>query len=225
MSPLSRRFTDADRVRINNAVVAAEARAALEVIPVIARESGRYDRAEDVVGLWFGVLALAVAWSFLPRLPEEPGSWGGMPAWVELGILILAVVFGFIFGAALGVRVDWLRSLFTPAEQKRQEMLARARQVFFDNRVHHTSRSTGLLIYISLLERMATILADQSVLEKLGQKTLDELCERLTSRLHTGGPVDALCDTIQLAGDKAAPVLPRMEGQTNELPDALVLID
>ena len=47
----------------------------------------------------------------------------------------------------------------------RSAMLARAREVFFDKRVYRTAGGTGLLVYVSLYERMAAVIADQKVLE------------------------------------------------------------
>lgn len=226
MPSLAYLFPEPDRTRVNNEVATAEARAAIEIIPVVARESGRYDRSEDIVGLWVGVVALAVVWSLLPQEDPEHGSWGGgLPPWIQLAALLLALVIGFVLGTAVASRVAWMRRLFTPRQQMQEEVLGRARAVFFDNRVHHTSRSTGVLIYVSLLEHQAAILADQLIVEKVGQAALDDVCAQLTQRLKTASTTEALCDAIRLAGEKMAAALPRLEGQANELPNALVLIE
>lgn len=225
MSRMATLFPEAERTRINQAVASAESRAAVEIVPVVARQSGRYDRAEDVVGLWLGVLALIATWFLLPRRDPEPGAWSAMPDWLQLVLLVLSVVVGFIIGAILASRIDGLRALFTSAQEKRDEVLARARQVFFDNRIHHTSGGSGILIYVSLLEHVATVLADRSVLDKLGQPAIDELCTHLTQRLKTTTPAEALLETIQRAGERTAAVLPRGEGQANQSPDALVVME
>lgn len=225
MADVAKLFSDADRARINNAVATAEAKAAVEIVPVVARHSGRYDRAEDVVGLWVGLLALAAAWLFLPREDPVPGSWGGVPEWIQLTALLLAVLLGFIIGAVVASRIDWLRALFSPTREKREEVLGSARQVFFDNRVHHTSGGNGLLIYVSMLEHIAVILADRAIVDKVGQPALDEMCAQLTLRLRTATPTDAFCETIDLAGQRVGAVLPRVEEQGNQLPNALVVIE
>jgi putative membrane protein len=106
-----------------------------------------------------------------------------------------------------------------------EEVAACAREVFFDKRIHHTAGGSGLLIYISLYEHMAAVLADRNVLEKLGQQALDDLCRELTDILPTNHPADALRQVIQSAGDRLTTVLPRVEGDVNELSDALVTID
>jgi putative membrane protein len=224
MQSVAKRLSSDDYQRINAAVAAAEATTSAEMVPVVAAVSGRYDRPEDIVGLWVAAGSLAATWTLLPE-HAGPGDWGNVPSWVHLALLIASVVVGFIVGAALGAQIDWLRHLFTPAQQKRDEVLARSRQVFFDSRVHHTTERTGVLIYVSLFERMAAVMADGGVVEKLGQPALDELRDHLTSALRTRSLADAICETIAAAAPRLAAVLPRAEGDVNELPDALVVLD
>lgn len=224
MSNVAKGLTTEDLRRINEAVAAAEAKTSAEIVPVLAAVSGRYDRPEDIVGVWVSVMALAIAWWLLPE-HARPGDWGSLPAWAYLLVLMASVVVGFIVGAAVGSRVDWLRHLFTPAQQMRDEVLLRSRQVFFDSRVHHTAGRTGLLIYVSLFERMAAIAADDAVVEKLSQPALNELRDQLTAALGRQRLADAICETIAAAGDRLSGVLPRAEGDVNELPDALVVLD
>ena len=218
-------FTKEDHERINQAVLQAESHTSAEIVPAVASSSGRYDRPEDIVGLWTGMIALAVVWFILPKGSPEPGSWGGIPVGLEVVALMAAVLVGFIAGAILGSQVGWLRRLFTPAKQMREEVFTRAREVFFDNRVHHTAGASGLLVYVSFFERMAAVIADQAVLEKLGQPALDQLCEQLTARLAAEGPTEAICHVLAAAGQRLAAVLPRAEDDVNELSDALVVLD
>lgn len=225
MQPASSRFSSSDRQRINQTIQTTESLTSAEIVPVVATASGRYDRAEDLAGLWLGVLlviAVSICW---PTEAAEPGSWGTSPVAVQTLKLIGAILGGFLVGAVLCSKIAWLRRLFTPAVQMRDEVSQTARSVFFDNRVHHTQGGGGLLIYVSLFERMAVILADRQILEALGQPRLDELCHTLTQQLHQDRPTEALCLTIQAAGDMLKPVLPRSSSDVNELPDSLVTID
>lgn len=225
MKPASRLFNDEQRERINMAVAKAESKTSAEIVPIVATASGRYDRPEDICGLWLGVVGLVVAWLALPEAATESGNWGAFPVWLKILCVAAAVVLGFIIGAVVASRVGWLRRLFTPRSQMREEVDATARQGFFDSRIHRTAGATGLLIYVSLYERMAAIIADQAIIDGLGQPALDELCRQLTNRLHTIGPTEALCETCLAAGERLATVLPRAQDDVNELPDALVTID
>ncbi len=218
-------FTDEDRRRINATVAAAEGKTAAEIVPVVAGSSGRYDRAEDICGLWLGLMLLAAVWILLPSPVRAPGDWGGLDLlWYPVA-LIAAVVVGFVGGAVLADKVPPLRRIFTPEAQMRDEVWTRARQTFFDHRVHHTSGSSGVLLYVSLYEHRAAIVADQPIIERLGQARIDELCAHFTARLKTDSLIDAYCQTIDELGALLEPLFPAPANRANELPDALVTLE
>jgi putative membrane protein len=223
MPSASKLFTEADHQRVTEAVRQAESKTAAEIIPVVASDSGRYDRAEDMAGLWFGLLALSAAWIWAQGV--ELSEWG-VPA-LKLGLpsVLGIIIGGWLVGVVLAHQLSFLRRLFTPRSEQRAEVERAAREVFFDRRVHHTQGGSGLLIYVSLLEHMAVVLADEQVLEKLGQPRLDSLCNELVARLRKGAHTEALCHTIDQAGLALAEALPRLSTDRNELSDALVVLD
>ena len=218
-------FNKEQRKQVENAVTEAEAKTSCEIVPVVATASGRYDRAEDMIGLWLAILAAITVWLIFPRQTNESGSWDGMSFYVGLLTMVGGVVAAFIVGVVAGNRIGWLRRMLTPGNQMLEEVSARAREIFFDKRVHHTSGATGMLIYVSLFEHIAVVLGDQEVLDKLGQSSLDRLCQQLTQGLHQGDSTNAICSVIVEAGNKLSGPLPRAEGDVNELQDTLVLID
>ena len=221
----SQLFNASDRQQVEQAVAAAESHTSAEIVAAVAGASGRYDRPEDIIGLWTGLIFMCVTWALWTVEVPEQGSWGEKSAVLQLIAMVLAVVLGFIVGAVVGSRVGWLRRLFTPHREMHAEVWSRARQVFFDRRVSRTAGRSGLLIYVSLYERMAAVVADDAVFDKLGPKALDELCSQLTAQLRHGTPTAAFCATIAAAGQRLAPVLPRAADDVNELGDALVLLD
>ena len=210
-------FSEEQREQIEKAVIEAEAKTACEVVPVVATASGRYDRAEDIIGLWLAVFAAIAVWLMFPRQSHESGSWSGAPLYVGLVAMVSSVV--------VGSQLVWLRRLFIPRKQILEEVTAPAREVFFDKRVHHTGAATGMLIYVSLFERTAVVLGDQQVLEKIGQTSLDRLCQQLTEGLRRGDATVAICSVIAEAGKQLSGPLPRNADDVNELQDSLVLID
>lgn len=225
MQRASTLFSEQQKQQIAQAVAQAESKTSAEIIPAVASASGRYDRGEDLVGLWFGIAGMIVVWCALPQPAREVGDWGAWPAWANPIFLAGATLGGFIIGAVVASRVGWLRRLTTPNEEMADDVLRRAQHVFFDSRVHHTAGRTGLLIYVSLFEHMAAVVADQAVLDKLGNPALMELRDRLVESLRTQPPTEAICAAIQAAGEKLAPILPRAATDVNELSDALVTID
>ncbi len=227
MQRASSLFSESDRLRLNSSVRLAELRTSAEIVPVVATASGRYDRAEDLIGLWLGVLLMIAVSVIWPRQAgsEEAGSWGPDPAIMQIVKLTVSVLAGFLLGAISGARLSWLRRLFTPTLQMTDEVRRAAQAVFFDQRIHHTQSGGGLLIYVSLFEHTAVILADRQILAALGQPVLDELCRSLTEQIRKRNLTEAICHTIQVAGNKLASVMPREQDDVNELSDALVMMD
>lgn len=222
---LSARWKDRDRSRVNRAIQEAESKTSAEIVPVIAMSSGRYDRAEDIVGIWFAILATIGIGLWEPVRTASPGSWDHDP-WPSFVVkVVVAIIACFIIGVVTASRLPWLRRWFIPQRQMRDEVESRSRQVFYDSRIHHTDTSAGIMLYVSMDERMATVLADRTVLDKLGQGQLDRLCLQLTDRLKSMETVDALCHTIEEIGNLLAARLPRQHDDVNELADSLILID
>ena len=219
-------FTEEQKRRIERAVADAESKTSVEIVPVVATASGRYDRPEDIVGIWVAAICMAVVWHFLPKDSTDPGAWGfTWTAW-RLPILIAVMVLGFIGGAVLAGWVGWLRRLFTPRREQLEEVSSRAHAVFFDNRVHQTKGGTGLLLYLSLFERTASVVADDKVIKKLGQAAIEKLCHELTKRLRAEkDPAEALASVIAEAGQLLGEALPAQDENPNELSDSLILLD
>lgn len=218
-------FNSQQRQQIADAVTAAESQTSCEIVPVVATQSGRYDRAEDMVGLWLAAIAAITVWLVFPPTANEHGDWSGLSFDLGLILLVFSIVAAFLIGALAGSQIGWLRRLFTPRQQMQEEVNARARAIFFDQRIHHTSGATGLLIYVSLYEHLAVVLGDQEILDKVGQTVLDQLCEQLTTALKQSPPVEALQTVITEAGKHLSGPLPRAADDVNELADALVLLD
>lgn len=217
MKRASKLFSEFERTRIEQAVTDAEANTDAEIVPAIATSSGGYDRAEDVFGLWVGLFTMGVTWFILRRIEGNETQWGAPWTRYELPVLVAAVVAGFILGAILATYIPWLRRAFTPRKEMRDAVNRAAAQVFFDGRIHHTKSATGLLIYLSLYEHTATIRADQKALDSLGQESIDEICANLIKGIQSGDPATALCDVIADVGGRLAELLPKTDGNANEL--------
>ena len=223
MKRASKLFSQDDHKAITDAVVQAESKTSAEIMPVVATASGRYDRAEDIVGLWVGLGVLSVAWLLFQGTTES--EWSGVSLVINLPIAIGIVFGGWLVGVFVANHVPWLRRLFTLRKELRQEVEQGARRAFFDSRVHHTAGATGVLIYVSLFEHVAVVLGDREVTEKLGQEKLEQFCKDLTKALANGKYTDAFTKTITDIGAALEEVLPRQNNDKNELQDALVVID
>lgn len=225
MKHASKFFSDFERTRIEQAVTDAEAKTDAEIVPAVATSSGRYDRAEDIFGLWVGLAAMSVLWFVLHQIGEQDSQWGAPWTRFELPLLIAAAFVGFLVGVAIATMASSVRKPFISGKEMRDSVNQAATHVFFDNRIHHTQASTGILIYLSLYERTVTLRADQKALDSLGQETIDTMCATVVQGIRKGDAATALCELIEDLGARLAELIPKTDGNANELGNALIVID
>ncbi len=223
MRQASEFLTKEELATIEAAVVAAEGKTSVEIVPVVATASGRYDRAEDMVGLWVGSVFMVTLWFLWPVVPIDTGDWGASLPLNHLG-WIAALLIGFLLGAVVASKVGGLRRLVTPKKEMMEEVERRAREAFFDQRIHHTEGATGVLIYVSIYERLVCVLADDAVTKVLPDGEVRRLCDELTKTLGNK-PAEGLAATIASLGNTLSVPLPRAEDDVDELANAVVLID
>ena len=106
------------------------------------------------------------------------------------------------------------------------QVLVQAKQILSCKLVLSTLSESGVLIFISFLEKRAVILADEKIEKDLGIETIESLCQKLTTALkEKQSPADSMINIIEEAGSLLADLLPRGESDENELSDVLVCID
>jgi putative membrane protein len=220
-------LTADEKRTVEAAIAEAEKRTSGEIVPVVATRSGRYDRAEDVVGVVVGLLAVAAFWlRYQDVRIVEAGEWGSAPR-LTVGLLAVLVVFalGFVGGAALATRFPILAIPLVGKGERREEVARRAREAFHDLRVRGTRGATGILIYLSLLERMVCVLGDRAIGERLDQAAWDDVRDRIVDGLRRGRPAEGLRAGIARAGELLAQHFPVAPGDANELVNELRVID
>jgi putative membrane protein len=219
-------FKEADRRRISEAITAAEARTTGEIVPVVAGASGRYDRAEDIVGVVTASVLLACAWALFQGVNAEPEGWAGGGA-LKLGLpwVLLIVIGGFAVGAAAASRFWALRLPFVPKDEMEEEVDRAAGEAFHRFRLRETAESTGILIYISLFEHRVRVLGDSAISAKLGEAEWRAICDAVTDGLKRGQVAGGLVRGIELAGELLTQHFPADHRNPNELVNELILID
>jgi len=102
-------LTDTDRQRIAEAITQLEAKSSAEVVCAVSTESGRYDRAESIVGLFVALVVLGLAKLVFGELPTDSAAgWGDtvVQHGLAFGWQALAVVVGFVGGSLLAALVQ-----------------------------------------------------------------------------------------------------------------------
>jgi len=220
------RLTPADREKISSAIAAAEAKSSGEIVAVTTPISDPY---HDVALHWalvplFAVLAWA-AWAPTALTWWYDflfGGWRPDPTMSEL-LTLLMFLAALKFTVALLI-LKWmpLRLALTPPATKHRRVRRRAITVFKAAAERRTAGRTGILIYLSIAERRAEIVADEAILKVTDDHTWGEAMTVLIEGVRDGRPADGIVAAIERVGVVLAEHFPRSAGDTNEIPDALI---
>jgi putative membrane protein len=205
------RFSEKDLARIQAAVVGAEAGTSGEVVPVFVEASGAYPEASWKAGTVLGGIAVAASELLAP-------DWIASHAYTPLLVFAAAFAAGF-FGAPF---VPVLHRLFAGKRAMDDQVALRAEAAFTREQVFATRDRTGILIFVSLLERRVRVLADAGIHAKVPEGTWDGVVTKVVSGMQSGRAADGIVEAVELCG-----ALLRQHGlaarpdDTNELPDGL----
>jgi len=200
-------FTEIEKERIRQAVVAAESKTAGEVVPMIVPSSARYTEIE-LLGLVAGLCAgMIIEWFW-----SDP--WGSP-------YFQLWPVFGALFGYLIG-RIPDVKRLLAPRNRMTAAVHTLGLASFTEQGLHYTKDHTGILILVSLLEHRVEVLADRGINQKVAQGTWDEVVHIITAGIKSGQACDAFCKAIERCGDILAAHFPRQADDQDELPNRLV---
>lgn len=219
-------FSAADHARISTAVAAAEAASDGEVVTIVAPASDRY---ADVPLQW----ALLVVFLALAVFATAPGlllwvhgllnaGWAHAPTLGEhLSVLMLLLAIKFLAARFL---IGWwpLRLAFTPGPTKARRVRRKAIELFRVGAESRTRAKTAVLLYLSLAERRAELVADAAIAAKVAPEVWGDAMAALIAAVKDGRPADGMVAAINQVGAVLAAHFPRSPDDRNELPDRMI---
>ncbi|MBX9863690.1 MAG: TPM domain-containing protein [Hyphomicrobium sp.] len=202
-------FSETDEHRIAEAITNAERKTSGEIVAVVSSESSTYLYAPF---LWASVAALLTPWPLI--------LWTWWPAsWVYLAQVA-------VFAAVLLLTLPRpIRYRLVPARVKRARAHRRAMEQFVAQNLHTTAGRTGVLIFVSVAERHAEIIADTAIDGRVPKGTWKSIVARLTGAFGNGQPVEGFVTAIDEVGAHLATHFPPGSCDVNELPDHLIVLD
>ena len=219
-------ISEADHKRVSDAVAAAESRTAGEIVTVVADRSDGYS---DVAFVWAALVsftALAVFALFpdlvLGKIEWLAGGWNR--EWTDRELLGIATALAIV--KFLGV---WLVQLWQPLKFwlipppiKTARALRRAIDLFKVGAERRTHGRTGILIYLSMREHRAEIVADEAIASKVAPEIWGEAMAAMLADIRQGRCADGMIAAVEKVGAVLAEHFPRAEDDQNELPDRLI---
>ncbi|AAC65549.1 hypothetical protein TPADAL_0570 [Treponema pallidum subsp. pallidum DAL-1] len=211
-------------LRIQRTVARVEGHTDGEVALALIKESDSYSVYELFFALVLAGACFCVQLSMVSVLEQAfarffwaPPSWY-MPAFMVASSVAACVLFFFI------ANIPWVDRALVPGPLKQQKSYARAVRHFVESGVCNTRNRTGILIFISVLERRVLVLADVGVSAYVPAREWTELCQIITAGLRSRRAADALCEALTRVEQVLATRMPPQKKSSNELPDGLVIL-
>jgi putative membrane protein len=203
----SRTIDPKDIAAISDAVHALESCSCAEVVVEVRARSGSYAHADTRFAALVAYLGLLV-------LLFSPWPFGAI--WVAVDVAIL-----FGVGMLLARYSDNVRHLMTSRREREKAVRNAAAAAFFERGVANTSVESGLIVYLSLLERRIEVLADRGVLGSVPALAWNEFVA--AARATRADSAHALIDILRSLEPLLAQHLPQREGDRDELANAPVV--
>ncbi len=219
------RLSEADHVAVSAAVAAAEVRTDGEIVTVVASRSDSY---HDVALHW-AVLAMLGALALLAAFPSvAEWGWALVDPWAERtptgGLLAVALILAtatFLL-ARLLLAYQPLRLALTPGSTASRRVRRRATELFRVAAERRTKARTGVLLYLSMAEHRAEIVADKAIHSRVAPEVWGEAMAELLSATRDGRPGEGMTAAVERIGTVLAEHFPQTVGDANELADRLV---
>jgi putative membrane protein len=185
-------ITPQQATMIETAFSAAQQRTRAPIVCVLARASANYEFAPL---LWSGLLALVTPWPLLifTQLSAQR-------------IFLAQLVVCFVASAILSLLPQ--RALLTSARLRRANAHRAALVQFSVRGLEHAAERNGVLVYVSLAERYARVIAADAAAHAIPQKHWQGLVDALVADLRDARVPEALANAAAGCAELLAPVFP-----------------
>jgi putative membrane protein len=197
-----------DRERISAAVHAAEAKTSGGIVCVLAQTS---TGATALPVLIAAGIALALPWLLVATT--------AMPVFRILSLQIAAFI-----GVTALLCLPRVRALLIPRAARRAIAHRAALEQFVVRGIAHTKDRTGILIFVSLAERYARIIADDGIAARVPQADWQGAIDVLVSHMRDGRIAEGYIAAIEVCGKVLATHFPRDSVNRDELRNRIYLL-
>ena len=204
---MARKIDPVVAASVAGAVKSVEACSCAELVVEVRDRSGSYAHADArfaaLVAFVTLIVLLFARWVFAPR-------------WV-------AVDSAIAYGAGLMISRSShaIRRLMTTRADRERKVHTTAAATFIDRGVAKTQRSTGLLVYLSLLERRIELIADRGILDAVPVLEWNQIAESIRGRRATQATLAEVLEALQPLLLRYAPNRP---GDRDELPNEVIFV-
>jgi putative membrane protein len=216
----------ADHVLVTAAVADAEQHTSGEIVTIVTDLSDHYD---DIAMAWASAAAFLALVSYatfpdfyIGLITRLSGGWGHEYTTGEYVALLVAAVALKWVGTWLILKWTPLRMALTPKATKLARVRNRAISLFKVGTESKTQARTGVLLYLSMKEHRAEIVADEAIASKVAPEVWGDAMVALLDQVKAGNPGAGVAAAVAQMGVVLAEHFPKGSNNPNELPDRLI---
>ncbi|MGZ3538833.1 MAG: TPM domain-containing protein [Thermodesulfobacteriota bacterium] len=198
-------FSAEEKEKLKATIQEVESKTIGEIVVMVVDQSDHYIEAEVLGGVVLGSLLSLI----LSLLFFHSSLWSYVPL-----SFVLFFPCWFLFK-----KIETLKKHFIGMRRKEEAVRLRAERVFFEKGLYKTKKNTGVLFFLSLLERKIWILADRGIYEKMDQEALNRHAKEVSKGIREGRTCEALSQAIQEIGVLLSRHFPITPDDIDELPD------
>jgi putative membrane protein len=200
-------LTQDARRTVRDLVRAIEAKTSAEIVVTVRAQSATYREIDLAVGAAFAFAALAVYVYFPFTFYDDLAPIG--------------IALCFAAGAIVSSVLVPLKRLFLGQKKRRESVRNAARVAFYDQGIAGTRARTGVLVFVSLLEREVEVVADSGVaVNDMGTRWTENVA-KLEAALRKTTGLESFTASLGALGEALAEKMPVGADDVNELPDEM----
>ena len=208
-----RYLTEKSIKTISDSVHKVEAVTRAEIVPMIVSRSSAISHVPVILTLLLLLIFIPLEFYYL--------NWSDIRvANFWLGLSAVAAFFISLFLS----RFMWVQRIFTADVDESMQVWNRAELEFYRQKIDHTQARTGILLFVSVMERKAVLLTDQAICELIPQETWSKILKDFSDRLHENDWEKGFITAIQRCGELLTEKFPSQGAQArNELANFLII--
>ena len=214
MAWIHKYISDQELHKIEETISRIEEQTSGEIVPVIVKRSSSVGHIPLTLTLLITLLIVVA------ELPYSDWLW--VTPWVWVWPFLLVVIYYFSHFAAKNL---WIQKLFVAERDELDQVHRRAELEFYSNKIHRTEHGTGVLIFVSVMEKKAVVLADEGIAQKLPKETWDQVLSNISKKLHDKEWGEAFVGAIEECGQHLKTHFPITSASQNQLKNHLIVKD
>lgn len=203
-------FNNEFKTKLAKQIADIEINSNTEIVVLIREVSGNYNDIYLIIGL----LISLTTFTFFMFSPFIFGDY----------LIYMGTLLAFFVGLALAFIIKPLSRPFINTKRKERNVEIMARASFQKGGIHHTLRKTGLLVYISVFEERAMLIADKGIISAVPKDEMNILESQFNNIFKEKSIDTAILNQVNQLKEPFSKYIPPVADDINELDDSMEIV-